>query len=101
MNVPDQLTGLIPPGRPAPDTWEGIPERKVLPDTPDFGAVTIHWPLANTALTHVAFGSKMTVESGTETLNLLEVIFWLVNLIVTGPEVAFRPVGFRAALNQM
>ena len=35
-NVPDQLTGLIPPGKPCDGTWEASPKRKVLPGVPAF-----------------------------------------------------------------
>jgi hypothetical protein len=35
-NVPDQLTGLIPPGKPCDGTWKASPERKVLPGVPAF-----------------------------------------------------------------
>ena len=38
------------------------------------GAVITHWPPANAALAQVAFGSKITVVSGTVSVKRLEVI---------------------------
>ena len=38
-------------------------------------AVIVHWPPVNAALAQVAFGSKITVVSGTVRVKLLEVIF--------------------------
>lgn len=70
----------------------------MLPESPDFGAVINHCPVAvTTPLAHVAFGSKTSVASGGCTLKLPEVIVWPKNLTVTGPLVLAKPLGLSTA----
>ena len=67
-NVPCQVTGLMPPGKPFGDgACTATPAMYTFPASPDSGTTVAHRPLLNAVVAGLPFGEKVSNAAGTGT----------------------------------